>query len=214
MDIPFRGLDSKSLIYSWRSLIPLFCAVAVIVLTPTLAKADFTGPYSLSNFTLTNTNLNPADVIPADGSAVVTPGGGSLILTGSNTGSGLLPGATTYLTIASRGTGTVSFNWSWSSLDIPQFDDGGYILNGVFTKLADTDGASGSTSFPVSLGQVFGFGVQTIDNTGEPGILTISNFSAPVAASAVPEPGTFTIFLLTGTAAALRWRSQNRERNQ
>jgi len=187
----------------------------VIALTPTLAKADFIGPYALANFTLTNTNLNPADVLPADGSAEVTPGGGSLILSGSNTGSGLMPGATTYLTIASRGAGTVSFSWSWSSIDIPQFDSGGYILNSAFNKLADTDGASGSTTFPVSLGQVFGFGVQTIDNMGEPGILTISNFSAPVAASAVPEPGTFT-FLLVASAAGivLRRTSRSKERKQ
>ena len=215
MDMPCTGLNSKSRISSRSSFIPLLSTIVVIALTPTLAKADFTGPYALGNFTLTNTHLNPAEVIPADGFAEVTPGGGSLILTGSNTGSGLLSGANTYLTIASQGTGLVSFSWSYSSLDIPQFDVGGYIRNSVFTALADTNGASGSTTFPVSLGQVFGFGVQTVDNQGEPGILTISNFSAPVAASAIPEPGTLSFLLLAGAAVtALRRHLQNGERNQ
>jgi len=190
------------LLHRRLSFIPLLCALLVTALTPTLAWADFTGEYALSNFTLTNAN-DPVTVLPpANGFAEVTPAG-SLMLTGSNTGSGLP--ASTDLTIASRGTGTVSFAWSWSSLDDPAFDVGGYLVNGVFIVLADTNGTSGSTMFPVSLGQVFGFSVHTVDNQFEPGILTISNFSAPLAAAAVPEPGTFGLIFSGGLAGtALR----------
>jgi len=182
----------------------LFCWLGLIGLLPVslnaaflaedgpeifISATGFTGPYALSNFTLTNTNLNPSDPIPANGFAEVTPAG-SLVLTGSNTGSGLMPGATTYLTIASRGTGQVSFDWLYSSLDVPQLDVGGYILNSAFVALADSDGRSGSVSFPVALGQTLGFGVRTLDNAGEPGILTIRNFDAPVGSAVIPEPGT------------------------
>jgi hypothetical protein len=179
-----------------------------LILLPFSLNAAFVGDYALSNFTLTNTNLNPSDVIPANGFAEVTPAG-ELVLTGSNTGSGLMPGATTYLTTLSRGTGEVSFDWSFSSLDIPEWDIGGYIQGSVFNILADSTGQSGSVSFLVTAGETFGFGVQTIDNAGEPGILTISNFSAPGGA-VIPEPGTSASLLLGAGGLAL-WRLHRRK---
>ncbi len=202
----YKSLRHRLLLFN-----PLLCAVLVTGLTPTLARAAFTGEYALSNFTLKNTNDPVTAMPPANGSAEVTPAG-SLILTGSNTGSGLP--ASTDLTIASRGTGTVSFDWSWSSLDDPAFDSGGYLVNGVFNFLADTNGVSGSTAFQVSVGQVFGFRAQTVDNQFEPGILTISNFSAPVTAAAIPEPSTFALILGGMAGTVLRRHRQKGGRDQ
>src|SRR5205823_1563046 len=96
--------------------------------------------------------------------------------------------------------------------DSPGGDIAGYLLANAFTQLADTSGQSGNVSFSVTLGQSFGFRINTIDNTGEPGILTVSNFNAPggVAAS-VPEPGTLPLVLLSlGVIFALRQTRKTR----
>ena len=184
---------------SVKRLLYVFVVAAVAI---TSAQAAFTGQYALDQFTFTQTNLNPADSIPANGTVSITPEGW-LSLTGSHTGSALFPGAHTDLTIQSRGTGQVAFDWLYSSVDIPEFDIAGYLLGSDFTALADTSGQSGAVSFAVTTGTVFGFRVRTLDNEGEPGVLTIKNFTAPVdAQSAVPEPGTF-VLLAAGTAALI-----------
>jgi hypothetical protein len=130
------------------------------------------------------------------------------MLTGSNTGSGLFPGATTDLTIAATAAGEVRFDWLYSSLDDPELDLAGYLVGSDFTALADVDGQSGSILFQVNLGETFGFRVRTIDNLFEPGVLTISNFSAPSSAAAVPEPATLAPVLigLAGGIAVYRRR--------
>jgi hypothetical protein len=84
--------------------------------------------------------------------------------------------------------GLISFDWSYSSVDTPGYDVGYFLLNGIPFFLSDTDGDSGSIlGIPVLTGDVFGFGVDTGDNYGGPGLLTISNFSE------VPEPATFAL---------------------
>jgi hypothetical protein len=75
-------------------------------------------------------------------------------------------------------------------LDLPTFDYAGYLLNGVFVQLADTDGESGLTQFNVSLGETFGLRVGTVDNEGEPGILTVSSVGS------VPEPRAWPILVI------------------
>jgi hypothetical protein len=62
--------------------------------------------------------------------------------------------------------------------------------------------------FLATAGQQFGFRVSTFDNTGEPGMLTISNFNGPNAASsAVPEPSSLLSAALgLATLAAMRRR--------
>ena len=195
----------------------LTCLLTFFAFAPAPLKASFTGDYALENFTLTQINLNAADQVPPNGSAEISPEGW-LVLTGSNTGSQLFPGSNTDLTIASRGTGLVSFDWIYSSLDIPEWDIAGYIVDTDFNALADTNGQSGSVSFPVIFGQTFGFRVWTLDNAGEPGVLTVKNFNAPgQGQSAVPEPGTSAFLLLALTAGItarplLRRMSSARER--
>lgn len=180
-----------------RSRAVLLCWAMVIAaaLSPE-AKGAFIGDYALSNFTLTNTNAN--------GSAVVNTNG-ALVFTGGNNGSGLR--GTTDLTTFAVAPGVVSFTYSYSSLDSPTFDFAGYLLSSTFIQLADATGQSGTITFPVSLRQAFGFRVGTADNTGEPGVLTVSNFNAP--SSAVPEPSTV---LLVPAAIAGILAAQKRRR--
>lgn len=169
---------------SLRRLV-LYCVLVLGLAGLQPANAAFMGDYAFSNFTVTNS----ADAM---GFAMTPDGGLTLVLTGSNTGSGL-PG-TTDVTIASLGTGFLSFSYSYSTLD-PGGDVAGYVLGSQFIALADQDGQSSSVTVPVMVGQIFGFRIETIDNTFEPGILTLSNFSAPAAQGpgdgTVPEPGTW-----------------------
>jgi hypothetical protein len=149
------------------------------------AKAGFIEQYPLGVFTLTNT-------LDTDGFA--TPSGSSIVLTGGNSGTGET-GTTDLVTKATK-AGLIQFDFSYSSLDTPTFDYAGYLLNGAFVQLADTNGESGLAQFNVSLGDTFGFRVGT-DNQGEPGILTVS--------SAAPEPGT-RLVLVMGIAGILSRR--------
>lgn len=155
--------------------------------------AAFIGPYDPSQFVLTNMN--------ADGFAILMPNG-SLVITGGNNGGGN-PGTTTFL-VSAAGSGQVTFNFSYSSLDAVLAEVAGYMRGSSFTQLADRDGFFGPVSFAVTSGQTFGFRIDTIDNQAEPGVLTISNFQAPLGAS-VPEPSTWLTAGL-GLAAAIGGR--------
>lgn len=161
------------------------------------ARASFIGYYDIGNFTTSNSN--------SDGSAWTPDGGLTVVIQGGNNGSGV-PG-TTDLVINAPAAGTVQFDYIYNSLDAPGFDGAGYLLNGNFTPLADTDGESGTDiSFSVNSGDLFGFEVWTADNQGEPGILTVSNFSAPDGAEGadgpVPEPRTLPMVLLAAAVVA------------
>jgi hypothetical protein len=179
----------------------LFCAVMAsgFTLAPQ-ARADFLGYYDFNNFTQSSTS---------DGSAYTPDSGLTVVVVGGNSGSGL-PGTTTLL-INAPASGTVQFDYLYNSLDSPTFDSAGYVLNGVYSQLANADGQSGDVSFSVNAGDSFGFEVWTADNLGEPGIVTVSNFNAPAEgadSSNAPEPGTVSMFVLAGgvVAAYLRFR--------
>jgi hypothetical protein len=188
----------------WTPQLPI-CVPVLLVAAAAFApraEAAFIGPYAFGNFSLTNIN--------ADGFAALN-GDGSLVITGGNDGS-VTPGLTNFSLIAPA-SGTVSFDYAYSSLDLPGYDFSGYFVDS-FTWLADSDGDFGNASFSVTAGQQFGFRVSTLDNTGEPGILTISNFNGPaVIEGNVPEPSSF-IFAALGLAslAAMRRRA-SAERN-
>ena len=162
------------------------------------ARASFIDYYDFSNFTVSSTS---------DGFAFTPDAGVTLEVIGGNDGSGV-PGTTTAL-ITAPTSGTVQFNYQYNSLDSPTFDSAGYVLNGVFSQFADTDGENGAISFAVNSGDSFGFEVWTADNTGEPGILAVTNFNAPEGANtSVPEPGTVSLFLLAAIAGALYLRAR------
>jgi hypothetical protein len=174
----------------WRWSMLGFVIALSLVFVPA-AHASFIGAYAFGQWTLTNSS--------ADGSVIPTVDG--IQITGGNTGSGDF--GTTDFTAIAAGTGLVSFSWSYFSLDIPTFDYAGYLLSNAFSFLADTSGEAGNQSFSVVTGQEFGFQVATIDNEYEPGILSISDFSAPqdTGTSGVPEPGTAPMTLLAVAAA-------------
>jgi hypothetical protein len=185
---------------SRKRTVGFMCCVAMLVaLAAPPARADFITPYSLTDFILANTN--------ADGTVITPDGGASIILTGGNNGSGM-PGFTTFVA-TSVSSGLVQFQFSYSSMDIPGQDIAGYLVGNVFTFLADTDGTSSTNpvSFSVGAGQSFGFEVKTVDNEFEPGILTVTNFSAPPpggsVTTSVPEPGGGSLVLAAAIAVGL-----------
>lgn len=180
------------------------------------AKADLIGYYAVETGTVSTGSgcvsddnfelCNSGGLIP--NGYVSSPDPTTVILTGTNDGSGL-PGATT-LTIPSEASGFFDFNWSFSTLDSPMFESAGYLLNGNFFQLADTNGESSCNPgcnpqvVPVVAGETIGFEVSSLDNTGSAGILTITDFSAPGSAVA-PEPGSLAM-LLIGTVGAITGR--------
>jgi hypothetical protein len=186
-----------------RLLLLLLLAGAILV---PQAKAGLI-PYQLSLFALVNTN--------ADGTAVSPDGGKSVILTGGNNGTGL--SGTTDLTTTATATGLIEFQYIYASLDDPMFDRGGFLVAGIFTPVADTDGQFGTTSFFVMTGDIFGFRVETDDNTQEPGVFTISEFN--VNSTAAPEPATLPLVLLAAITMLIAFRrrrylTRNQENRQ
>lgn len=174
--------------------ITLGCVLLLSGIAPE-AKADgFLGYYGVANFALANIG----GFIP--NGSVSSPNPMKLILTGTNDGSGL-PGATN-LTIAAQAAGLLEFNYLFTTLDDPGFENAGYLLSGQLFPLADTDGESGSIIVPLSRGEIFGFSIVSTDNTGGAGVLTVTDFVAPA-----PEPGSMQLLLAAAAAAIiLRWR--------
>ena len=244
-----------------QMLLVLCGAVGLCLILAPRAQADFVGDYMFSNSLSTNniygdwTLYNTDQVCTASGcvpgapsgtsgSAMTPDNGLSVILNGSDgSGSGAGLGGETDLTIEAAMSGTVQFEWYYSSIDLSQFatntnnlgcglfnggpcDDAGYILNGTDYSLADDQNyneyqllSSGGTailysySFAVNAGDTFGFYVHTDDNTGGPGIFTISDFSAPDPSS-VPEPSSrlIVITLIAGAVISRRWMARRTER--
>ena len=138
------------------------------------AQAQFSGSYDPANWTFN-----------AGG------GNGTWLMTAAQldiVGDDSEVGGYTDVFLVAPAAGMVSFDWSYFSTDIEQWDGGGYKVNFVDTFLAYNEGPvfSGSASFNVNAGDTFGFFVWSDDGAFGPGELTITNFSAPV-----PEPGTF-----------------------
>jgi hypothetical protein len=195
------------------STVRLYCALACMFFFTLPAQASFIGVYSLAKFTLTNSDLT-GGTSGTNGFAISPDGGLSVILTGGNSGSGLA--GVTDLVISAVASGLVRFEYSYSSLDSPGFDVSGYLLTGNFFPLSDANGVCnaapcpGVVQFAVSVGQSFGFRVETMDNTSEPGIFTISGFDAPGSDTPLPEPGNGgpMVVLFAASAAARLWKSR------
>lgn len=151
---------------------------SVSLLTPSLTAA-FDGPYAPELWTFTTEAGGFIDAHTAD----------TLVLVG---GDSLLSGDTDILvTVIADGLWT--FSWSWESTDwSPGFDNGYYLINGAAHFLAG--GGPGpytdALSVQVHEGDVIGFRVETTDGIFGPGVLTITNFNAPV-----PGPPVFALIL-------------------
>ena len=124
-----------------------------------------------------------------------------VVVVGSNGGTGT--GVTTASpAVAAPGAGTVFFNWSYHTNDGdgPTFDPAGYYLNNPSNLFQITDNGglndqSGSSSFAVASGQLYGFYVfSTDDGFGEATLTVIGNPTfVPTDPNAVPEPGSMAL---------------------
>ncbi len=180
----------------WPFLKWLWGAVVLTIAAPG-ASAAFIGTFDFTNFTLLESSF-------ADG--CWTPVGTQmLMLTGPSDGSGM-PGNTDFI-MTMQEPGPIAFNFSFRTKDDPTWEYAGYILTdsysidclACFHPLADTDGDSGSVIVPnISQGDVFGFRAGSLDNSGYPGILTVSGINA------IPEPSTIVLFLLGSFGLLLR----------
>lgn len=160
--------------------------IAGVALASTASASGFTGDYAPANWTF-QTNQN-GFVAQHDAS--------TLVLVGPDNGSFAFGFSDIFVVVPQ--SGSISFDWSYTSNDDPGFDAGFYIANSFFF-LSDTDGQSGSVSgVTVNVGDLFGFSVETIDSLFGPGVLTITNFSY------VPAPGSLAILGLAGLAARRR----------
>lgn len=158
-------------------------ALSLGVSTPAHAT-NFTGYYAVVNWTTST---------PVGGSVNTGGAPNSISLTSPDNSS---IGGTNF-TIAAAGSGTVSFNWSYTTADAdPSRDPFCYLLDGVFTRLTDNNGSvsqSGTANFNVTQGQIFSLAAFSFDGLFGASTTTITNFNAPV-----PEPLT-----LLGASAAV-----------
>ena len=105
----------------------------------------------------------------------------SIVMIGSHNG---IPANTDY-EATSVEDGHVMLDWSYTSDDDPGMDSFGYLLNGVYSLLADHE-SGGFTQFNLAAGDRFGFRLASLDAQHAPGVLTIHFFSAP--GDPEPEP--------------------------
>jgi hypothetical protein len=196
-----------------RRALPYAVAVVLLIVAPTAAQAAFSGPYTPSNWTFSN---GSQDGVAANGEVDTSGAPGSITITGANDG---VPGVNidfnTDFTIAAAGTGPWSFDFDWQNPDIdPNFgpvnDFGGFLLNGVFTQFGGAS-TSGSENIDIQAGDIIGFRVNCTDCAIEPGVLTISNFSAPVGVVSTPEPSTL-ILMALGAAGLAVGRLRRRDK--
>jgi hypothetical protein len=186
-----------------KTIAPIALAGATLGLAanPAQALTQFAGDYAPANWTKS---------IQGDGSIKTGGAPASISLTGADDGT--KTDQNTDFTIAAPSAGTVSFDWAYSTKDGPRYDPFGYLLNGAFTQLTtNLDlNQSGSGSFSVLAGDVFGFRQNSVDSANGRAFTTISNFNGPLAASgpaSVPGP-----LPLLGAGAAFGWSRQLRKR--
>jgi autotransporter-associated beta strand protein len=137
----------------------------------------FVDHYAPANWTVTDFSAN-------GGSIEVGGAPHSVVLSGPDDGS-RVSGEIGFSIQVPVG-GTFSFDWSYFSDDSAGYDYA-YYVNGYYNYLTTYDGESGHVSVPVFAGDTIGWVVYSTDSVNGPGVLTISNFSAP--GLSIPEPG-------------------------
>ena len=164
-----------------RTLLAI-AGVWLVGVTP--AVADFSGVYAPANWTC---NTGGGDGACGTGGAP-----SSITITGDNSDQDL-DTVTSFTFASASSAGTVSFHWAYTTSDTSAgFDPFVFILNGGLTTVFNgplIDGG-GTSAVPVSAGDLFGFGIHSLDGANGPGLVTISNFSGPGASGTTPDPGT------------------------
>jgi hypothetical protein len=188
-----------------KTIAPIALAGATLGLAanPAQAVTQFAGDYAPANWTQS-----------IEGDGFINTGGAPASISLSSADDGSEKSQNTDFTIAAPTAGTVSFDWSFGTYDdLPADDPFGYLLNGAFTQLTINDSnlfQSGSVSFSVIAGDVFGFRQNSKDSNFDSGSTVISKFNGPLAASgpaSVPGP-----LPLLGAGAAFGWSRQLRRR--
>ena len=144
------------------------CATGVAMATITVT--DGVPVVSCMNVTLT---LDGAGMAIYDPLASIPS---TLAVVGGNNGSNTA--GTTTMQVSITQTVNISFDWLFESTDSAGFDDFGYTLNGTFTNLSNGAAypASANSSLLLNNGDVFGFTVNTDDNSFGGATSTITNF--------------------------------------
>ena len=97
----------------------------------------------------------------------------------------------TDLTVDVTDAATVSFDWDYTTNDGAVWDSFGYLLNGTYVQLSDSNGANtqSGNSGPIDLvpGDVFGFRSQSEDGIGGASTTTVSNFVPGFNGQFAPE---------------------------
>ncbi len=164
---------------------------ALLGVSATASASGFTGFYDHSNWNWTELGTGTGALTEFDADHVVITGGDA----GADSDS--------YYWITAAADGIFSFDWLYNSVDEPGYDGAFYVHGSSLSDwvfLSTTDGESGNISISVLAGDVIGFNIYSEDGVFGPGILTVTNFSAPV-----PEPATMAALGL-GVAALLRRR--------
>jgi hypothetical protein len=183
----------------------VLAGVASAAIVATVASADFASVvWTLNDNTITTSAFDPffsAEKFAGTESVLgPTSSGGSGSLTSSTMttigGDASANGLTWYSTIATASY-TVSVDWEFSTTDAADFDAAGWVLNGVFTKLAGSDG-NGTVTFSVNAGDTYGFGTATADGQFGAATTVFTNF--------VPAPGAVGLLAMAGIVGSRRRR--------
>jgi outer membrane autotransporter protein len=134
----------------------------------------FSGDFAPGNWTFSNS-------AGSTGSVDTTSAPNSIQLTGSDGASST--SKTASYTIVAPSDGTVSFSWSYVSSDIggigydnPKFNNNEILTNVTGFSQSGSLTQSGAASYDVTLGTVFGFVMDAVDNYGGSAYTIFSNF--------------------------------------
>jgi len=205
--------------------------VSACLLPAAAGAAGFTGSFEPANWsivnvgggapdqTLSGSGSPPAYTCATDQVACaenVDPVTGSVDVVGSTLsspggGSTQTARTTTWTVTNGAESSTLGFLWAFgtpSSAGATNLS-AWYLVGTNATQLTATDGDFGSVSnITLAAHETFGFRVTTADNTGDYGVLSITNFTATTtSASEVPAP-----LPLAGAAAAFSWSRRLRSR--
>ena len=177
---------------SGTSLAAIAALISLSLLsTSQVAQAQFAGYYAPGNFGLTNGNSTTGFLDGANAPASVTLNGPA---------EGGQEFRFTQINIVMPAAGTVSLDYVFVQNDDSEGDMWGYTFN---SAPSDLPLGSGSFSIPVSAGDDIGFYTyRQFGTSGPASLLTLSNFSAPLAVADVPEPGNVALFVGMATCGA------------
>jgi hypothetical protein len=178
---------------------------------PALLRAQFSGMFAIPNWTNVYSNSN--------GTTVTTGAPTSIYQVSSN---GLSGSGYNDFRITMTQAGTITFSWSYSTVDGAYYDYPMVVLNGVATMVTGYSTGGGNTQSgvqaPVSVcvGDVFGFRAYSVDNVAGACTTTFSGFTfslaPPVPVSSTPSliacPGN-TVSATAGGANTYTWNPGN-----